>query len=158
MGKKGKEIVRTDVNEVIRDLTTAYADEWLAHYQYWVTARLVRGLDADLLRSVLDKQSMDELGHAQKLAERIIQLGGKPVTDPAILKEKGGCGYTQPPEERSNLKQVIEDVLASEACAIEFYSKMVDKYRMTDVVTHEIFEDLLKDEIEDEEEWENFKD
>jgi hypothetical protein len=27
---------------------------------------------------------------------------------------------------------------------------------MKDLVTHEIFEDLLKDEVSDEEEWENF--
>jgi ferritin-like protein len=34
MGKKGKEIVKANVDEVIKDLNTAYSDEWLAHYQY----------------------------------------------------------------------------------------------------------------------------
>jgi hypothetical protein len=29
---------------------------------------------------------------------------------------------------------------------------MVEKYRLTDVVTHELFEELLEDEVEDEEE------
>jgi len=29
-------------------------------------------------------------------------------------------------------------------------------YHMKDLVTHEIFEDLLKDEVSDEEDWENF--
>ena len=119
MGKKGKEIVRANLDEVIKDLTAAYADEWLAHYQYWVNARLVKGMDADMLRNVLDKQAMDELGHAQKLAERIIQLGGRPVTSPAMLMEKAGCGYKEPPKERTDLSQVVEDVLASEACAID---------------------------------------
>jgi len=33
---------------------------------------------------------------------------------------------------------------------------MTEKYRSTDIVTHEIFEDLLKDEVSDEEEWERF--
>jgi len=46
--------------------------------------------------------------------------------------------------------------LNAEACAIEYYSKMCEKYRTTDIVTHEIFEDLLKDEVDDEEEWEKF--
>ena len=38
MGKKGIEIVaaKIDVNEVIADLNKAYADEWCAHYQYWL--------------------------------------------------------------------------------------------------------------------------
>ena len=34
MGQKGKEILEIDVNEVIQDLNSAYADEWLSHYQY----------------------------------------------------------------------------------------------------------------------------
>jgi bacterioferritin len=33
---------------------------------------------------------------------------------------------------------------------------MAEKYRASDVVTHEIFEDLLKDEVDDEEQWEKF--
>jgi bacterioferritin len=35
MGRQGKEIVKANVSEVISDLLKAYADEWLAHYQYW---------------------------------------------------------------------------------------------------------------------------
>lgn len=156
MGKKAREIVRADVNEVIKDLSTAYSDEWLAHYQYWLTAKWIRGMDADTLRPVLEEQSMDELGHAQKLATRIMQLGGKPIMHPSELLVKCGCGYKEPPKDPSDLKTVIQDVLAAEACAIDFYSKMAEKYRSTDVVTHEIFEDLLKDEVGDEEQWERF--
>ena len=67
MGKKGKEIVKAKLDEVIKDLLAAYSDEWLAHYQYWLTARWIRGLDADTLKGVLEKQSEDELVHAGKL-------------------------------------------------------------------------------------------
>jgi len=156
MGKKARAIVKANVTEVIKDLTTAYSDEWLAHYQYWLTAKWIRGIDADTLKPVLEEQSLDELGHARKLAERIMQLGGKPVMHPSQLIERCGCGYKEPPKDPTNLKQVIRDVLAAEACAIDYYSKMAAKYRSTDVVTHEIFEDLLKDEVEDEEQWERF--
>jgi ferritin-like protein len=41
-----------------------------------------------------------------------------------------------------------------EGCAIETYNKLAEKYRTTDLVTHEMFEDLLEDEVDDEEEWE----
>jgi bacterioferritin len=156
MGKKGKEIVKANVDEVIKDLNTAYSDEWLAHYQYWITARWIEGLDADTLKPLLEKQAEDELGHAKELAERIIQLGGTPVMHPAKLLETCGCGYKEPPRDPTDLKRVIQDVLEAEACAIEFYSKMTEKYRNTDIVTHEIFEGLLKDEVADEEEWEKF--
>jgi bacterioferritin len=156
MGKQGKAIVKADLKEVIADLTKAYSDEWLAHYQYWLTAKWIKGIDADTLKGVLEHQSMDELGHAGKLGERILQLGGELVMHPSQLLEKCGCGYKQPPSDPTDLKQVIQDVLEAEACAIKFYSKMAEKYRSTDLVTHEIFEDLLKDEVSDEEEWERF--
>jgi len=158
MGKKGKEIVKADLKGVIKDLNTAYCDEWLAHFQYWYMAKWIKGMDADTLRPVLEKQSADELGHAGKLAERIIQLGGRPVAHPAQLLRWCGCGFKEPPSKRTDLERVIKDVLEAEACAIEFYSKMAEKYRGTDLVTHEIFEDLLKDEVSDEEEWEAFLD
>jgi len=156
MGKAGKEIVKADIKEVINDLLKAYADEWLAHYQYWIAAQWIRGIDADTLRPVLLKQSEDELKHAEKLARRIIQLGGEPVLDFSKLLNTSGCGYIPPPADPTNIRKLIEDVLKAERCAIQFYNQMIDKYRMTDVLTHEIFEELLEDEVDDEEEWERF--
>jgi bacterioferritin len=153
LGRVGREIVRADINEVLRDLQQAYADEWLAHYQYWVAAQWLRGIDADTLRQVLLRQAMDELQHAEKLAQRIIQLGGEPLLDFNLLLKTSRCGYMAPPKDPTDIKRVIEDVLKSEACAIKFYNEMVKKYRETDYVTHEIFEDLLEDEVADEEEW-----
>jgi bacterioferritin len=67
-----------------------------------------------------------------------------------------GCGYIPPPEDPTNYEQLIKDILKAEACAIKFYSEMVEKYRVTDVVTHELFEELLEDEVEDEQTWEDF--
>ena len=156
MGKKGRAIVKADLKELLTDLNAAYSDEWLAHFQYWYTAKWIEGLHADTLRKVLEEQSTDELGHAGRLADRILQLGGKPVPHPAKLVEKSGCGFKEPTDNRTDLKRVIQDVLEAEACAIESYSKMAEKYRSTDLVTHELFEDLLKDEVDDEEQWEGF--
>ena len=111
-------------------------------------------MDADTLKDILIGQSNDELGHTEKIANRIIQLGGTPIMDPGKLLQISGCGYKQPPSDPNNLKQVIQDVLESEACAIETYNRLAEKYRTTDLVTHEMFEDLLQDEVGDEEEWE----
>jgi hypothetical protein len=49
MGQKGKEMVEVDVKEVIRDLNSAYADEWLAHFQYFLYAQIIKGIDAEAL-------------------------------------------------------------------------------------------------------------
>jgi bacterioferritin len=82
LGRKSREILRAKVDDVLADLTKAYADEWLAHYQYWLAGRWIRGIDVDTLRDILIEQSNDELGHAEKIGNRIIQLGGTPIMDP----------------------------------------------------------------------------
>ena len=153
MGQKGREILEIDVNEVIQDLNSAYADEWLAHYQYFLFAQVIEGIDAKELKDKLEEQSADELNHAKEIVNRILELGGKPITNPM---EASTCGFSEPPEDYSDLARVVELVLEGERCAIEKYNKLAKKYHMKDLVTHEIFEDLLKDEVSDEEDWENF--
>jgi bacterioferritin len=66
------------------------------------------------------------------------------------------CSFSEPPENYSDLARVIESVLEGERCAIKKYDTLAKKYHMKDLVTHEIFDDLLKDEVSDEEDWENF--
>lgn len=157
MGKKGREIVeqKISVDEVISDLNKAYADEWLAHYQYWIAAHWMNGINADAITSRLTTQSADELLHAEKFANRIIELGGQPVMEFSKLSEVGKCGYKAPPKNPNDLKGVIEDVLKAERCAIDYYNNMVQKYKDKDIVTYELFRNILIDEVSDEDEWED---
>ena len=37
--RTAKEIVKANIQEVVSYLSKAYADEWLAHYQYWLIAQ-----------------------------------------------------------------------------------------------------------------------
>ena len=64
--------------------------------------------------------------------------------------------FSEPPEDRSDLRRIVELVIKGERCAIEKYNRLAKKYHMKDLVTHEIFEDLLVDEVSDEEDWESF--
>ena len=43
MGTKGRALVGKDVDKLIEMLNKALADEWLAYYQYWVGAKVVKG-------------------------------------------------------------------------------------------------------------------
>jgi bacterioferritin len=43
MGTKGRQIVGMDVDELLGILNQAFADEWLAYYQYWLGAKIVKG-------------------------------------------------------------------------------------------------------------------
>jgi bacterioferritin len=82
MGTKGIEIVGMDVQQLLNVLNIAFADEWLAYYQYWLGAKVVKGPMKEAVIAELLQHATDELRHAGMVAARIIQLGGTPVTEP----------------------------------------------------------------------------
>ena len=82
MGTRGREIVGIDVDKVIEMLNAAYASEWLAYYQYWLGAKLIKGPMKDAVAAELNLHATEELNHAVLVANRIIQLGGTPLLDP----------------------------------------------------------------------------
>ncbi len=49
MGEKAKEIVEINV-EVINDLNSAFVDEWLSHFQYFLYAQIAKGIMLILLK------------------------------------------------------------------------------------------------------------
>ena len=63
-------------------LNKAFSDEWLAYFQYWIGAKVVKGPMKEAVIAELVQHAADELRHADMLAQRIIQLGGTPVNEP----------------------------------------------------------------------------
>ena len=82
MGTKGREIVGENFDRVLELLNRAFADEWLAYYQYWMGAKLVLGPMKSAVEAALLQHATEELAHADMVAKRIIQLGVKPLTSP----------------------------------------------------------------------------
>ena len=80
MGTRGREIVGEHLPRVLELLNKAFADEWLAYYQYWLGAKVVQGPMKDAVITELLQHAADELRHAGLLTTRIIQLGGTPIT------------------------------------------------------------------------------
>ena len=158
MGKKGREIVTLNVQELIDDLTRAYADEWMAHYYYMLAANLVTGPHSHEFSEILKDQSEGELEHANKLAQRILELGGEPLRQFSQVADKTGSPPFRMPENTSDIPALIQAVLELERYAIGVYHSMVEKTRHHDSVTHELMEEILADEVREEEEWENLLD
>ena len=59
------------------------------------------------------------------------------------------------PRETSDLKGFIKVFLEAERIAIDSYSELLKKTHQKDIVTHELIEHILEDEVADEEEFEN---
>jgi bacterioferritin len=149
MGTKAREIVGMDVGKLVELLNKAFADEWLAYYQYWVGAKVVRGPLRGVVAAELEEHAKDELEHAGMLTERMIQLGGTPILKPQDWYEMTNCGYDAP--EDFSVKAVLEQNIKGEQCAIEVYQHLVETTKNKDPVTYNMIVEILKDEVEHEE-------
>ncbi len=153
MGTKGREIVGVDVKKLIDLLNKAYADEWLAYYQYWVGAKVATGRMRGIVASELEEHANDELRHAGMLTERIITLGGKPLLTPQELLKETNCGYDAPSD--PDVKKLLEQNIKGEQCAIATYSKLLEFVKDKDPITYKMVLEILEDEIEHEEDLES---
>lgn len=149
MGTKGIAIVGMDVKELLTILNRAYADEWLAYYQYWLGAKVAKGPMKDAVIAELLQHAADELRHAGMLTTRIIQLGGTPVTEPRKWHEVTNCGYDAPDD--PYVMTLLNQNIKGERCAIETYRKLLETTANRDPVTYNIVVQILQDEVEHEE-------
>ena len=150
MARVGNSIIKgIEVSEVINLLNKAYADEWLAYYQYYIEEKVVKGIMKDAAIAELNQHAADELRHADMVAQRILQLGGTPLLNPKEWFVHTNCGYEEP--KNFDVVAILEDAIKGEQCAIKTYSELVDITRGKDIVTYDIVSQILADEVEHEE-------
>ncbi|MBN1537394.1 MAG: hypothetical protein JW908_11725 [Anaerolineales bacterium] len=149
MGTKGRQIVGMDVEELLKLLNKAFADEWLAYYQYWLGAKIVKGPMKDAVASELLLHATEELNHADMLAMRILQLGGTPLIHPEEWFKHTHCGYETPSD--PFVKVILAQNIKGEQCAIDVYQKLLQLVKDKDPVTYNIVLTILEEEVEHEE-------
>lgn len=150
MGEMAQKIVKLDKDELLKELNTAFAEEWLAYYQYWIGAQVMEGPMRSAITGEFMQHAEEELKHASWLSERIIQLGGTPVLDPQDWKSVAKCQYEAPVE--PYVMNLIAQNLTAERCAIARYQKICDMTFGKDYETFRISAKILKEEIEHEQE------
>lgn len=155
MGQKGREIVKMNVDELLTLLNKALADEWLAYYQYWIGAKVVKGPMKDAVIAELTLHATEELNHAELISTRIIQLGGTPVLTPDEWTKISNCNYDAPVD--PYVEVVLEQNIKGEQCAIKTYNSMLDLTREGDAVTYNIILQILSQEVEHEEDLSSLK-
>jgi bacterioferritin len=155
MGTRGREIVGMNVEQLVRLLNEAFASEWLAYYQYWLGAKVIKGPMKDAVAAELNLHATEELNHAVLLATRIIQLGGTPVLTPDGWGKFSPCKYEAP--EDPYVAVLLDQNIAGEQCAITAYKKLMDATKDKDMVTYNLALQILTDEIEHEEDLQSLK-
>lgn len=149
MGTKAVEIMGVEPKEIVALLNKALADEWLAYYQYWIGAKVAKGKMRPAVVAELEEHASDELRHAGMLVERINTLGGTPLIDPKTFEAESNCGYDAPVN--PNTLELLKQNIKGEQCAIEVYNKLLIATKDKDVITHHVVLEILKDEVEHEE-------
>lgn len=155
MGSRGREIVGMDVNELLRLLNRAYASEWLAYYQYWLGAKVIKGPMKDAVAAELNLHATEELNHATLLTARIVQLGGIPVSDPQKWFELSPCAYDAPDD--PYVAVLLAQNIDGEQCAISTYKSLMDTTKEKDMVTYNLALTILEQEVEHEEDLQSLK-
>jgi bacterioferritin len=150
MARRGNSIIKgIDINNIITGLNRAYADEWLAYYQYFIEAKVIKGIMKDAAIAELEQHATDELRHANLVADRILQLGGTPLLNPQDWFTHTNCGYEEP--KNFDVVSILEDSIKGEQCAISVYSNLAELTKDKDIVTYDIVSQILADEVEHEE-------
>ncbi|MBR2300130.1 MAG: ferritin [Alphaproteobacteria bacterium] len=154
MGDMARRISKTDVNELIKILNEAYAEEWLAYYQYFLGAKLATGILRPSIVEEFEEHAKEEYAHASMLADRIIELGGTPVLNPDDFSKLAKCKYEAPLNE--DTFSLVKQNLDAERCAVGRYQGICDLTFGKDYETYRISEHILKEEIDHEQEMEDF--
>ncbi len=134
--------------EIVALLNGALATELVCVLRYRRHHFTADGMAAPKIAEEFLVHANEELAHADRLARRIVQLGGKPDFAPDTLLQRSHAGY----DESSDLKAMMMANLVAERVAIESYTQMIALVRSKDPATGRLLEDILSDEQEHAEE------
>lgn len=129
---------------IIEKLNASLATEWVCVLRYMRHYYMASGLVSEPIKAHFLEHAQQEQAHADKLAERIVQLGGEPDLNPDKLTAKSHAEYT----DGGTLKQMITDNLIAERIAIEAYRELIQYLGDRDPTTRKLLEAILEQEEE----------
>ena len=133
-----------DHEVVIRLLNEALATEIVCVLRYKCHYFMATGIHAAPVAAEFLAHANEEMRHADRIAERIIQLHGKPNFSPDGLGARSHVKYV----EGGTLREMIREDLIAERIAIESYRKMVAYLAGQDPTTRHMLEEILASEEE----------
>jgi len=133
-----------DRKTVLRLLNDALATEIVCVLRYRRHHFMARGMEAKSIAGEFLAHSNEELGHADQIADRIVQLGGEPDFSPRGLVSHSHSEYVA----GSSLVDMIKEDLVAERIAIDSYRDMIQYLRGLDPTTSRMLESILAVEEE----------
>lgn len=156
MARESVEILKgkIDVDSLLSQLNAALSEEWLAFYQYWVGAYVIKGIMRTSVQKELEEHAKEEYDHADLLATRIIELEGTPILEPQKWFDIARCKYSAPND--FDVITIVNQNLASERCAILRYEEIANFTNGIDYTTCDIAKHILSEEQDHEQDLQDF--
>ncbi len=134
---------QTTRDALIEELTKVYWLEVEATLNYMAISVDLDGIRAEEVKKSLAADIQTEITHAQDLAARIKEIGGRVPGSFAFKPEQASL---QPPENTTDVVAAIHGVIEAEDSAIEQYNKIIRLCDGIDYVTQDLCIRLLADE------------
>ncbi len=143
-----------DKEVVIRLLNDALATEWVCVLRYYRHYFMASGMLADSVKAEFLEHAQQEQEHANRISERIVQLGGEPDLNPDTLTMRAHAEY----KAGHNLRDMVKEDLVAERIAIDSYREMINYIGDRDTTTKRILESILAQEEEHADEFSDLLD
>jgi bacterioferritin len=131
-------------DDIVKLLNDALATELVCVLRYKRHYFTADGAASPKIAEEFLVHANEESGHADKIAERIVQLGGEPDFNPASLLARSHAGY----DEAKDLQAMVRSNLVAERIAVETYRQMIVLIGDKDPTTRRMLEEILSDEEE----------
>ena len=133
---------KANTETVIRLLNEALASEIICILRYQRHYFMTAGSSARHVKAKFLQYVAEEQAHADQLAERIVQLGGKPDLSPERLLNRSHVEHV----EGESLVEMITADLVAERISIDSYRAMIASIGDDDPTTRQVLERILAQE------------
>ena len=135
---------RADRETVLELLNAALATEIVCVLRYKRHYFMASGIHAKSIAAEFLEHAVEEQSHADRIARRIVQLGGAPDLSPEGLAARSHSEYVEGKE----LVEMIEEDLVAERIAIDTYRGIIRYLGNDDPTTRQMMEGILASEEE----------
>jgi bacterioferritin len=125
-------------------LNEVLATEIVCTLRYRFHYFMATGIHSGAVAEEFLEHANEEQEHADLIARRIKQLGGKPEMNPAIIVQNSHSEY----KEGSSLADMIREDLIAERIAIESYREIINFFGEKDPTSRVMLEEILAKEEE----------
>ena len=138
------ETYKGDAKQSVEILQSVLATELVCVLRYTMHAVAATGISSEGVRGEFRTHANEELEHANRVAERINQLGGTPDFNPQGLATRSASEYGH----AENLVDMIKENLIAERIAVDHYRELIRYFGNDDPATRTMLESILETEEE----------